>query len=140
MQMPNDLDTAMALVLASPSSVNVRRLIREVRLERASLSDVGSVHASEDLQQDCMMLHRSALVLESDPEIVERNTMARVLSGIAPVVDAFQEVRTFHQKNAVEIFSDVVQILAEVETASQYLAGARLQTESHFSESMLLLE
>lgn len=138
--MPNDLDMAMALALAAPSSESVRRMIREVRLERTTLSDIDSVHLSEELQRDCLMLHKSALVLEADPEIVERNTMARVLSGIAPVVDAFQEVRTFHQKDPMEIFSDVVQILSELEVASQYLASAELLTESHFSENLLLLE
>jgi hypothetical protein len=138
--MPNDLDRAMALVLASPSSENVRRLMREIRLERADVSDIDAVRASEDLHSDCKGLHRAALALESDPETVERNTMARVLSGIAPVVDAFQEVRTFRQKDAIELFSDVVQILAEVGTASQYLAGAKLQTEAHFSESLVQLE
>ncbi len=138
--MPNDMDRAMALVLATPSSEAVTRLMREVRLERADLSDIDSIRLSQDLYTDCSRLYKAALALESDPEIVQRNTMARVLSGIAPVLDAFQEVRTFKQKDTMELISDAVQILAEVGTASQYLASAELSTEAHFRENMLHLE
>jgi hypothetical protein len=116
------------------------RLMREIRLERPDLPDIEAHRLSEAFHSDSSRLYKAALALESDPEIVERNTMARVLSGIAPVLDAFQEVRNFRQKGAMEILSDVVQILAEVGTASQYLTSAELSTEAHFRENLLLLE
>jgi len=141
--MSMDLDRAMAVALTEPSSGSILSLMREIRSDRAKKLQAGDIAAAQSasaLYTDCSHLYKSALVLESDPEIVSRNTLARVLAGISPFIQAIEEVKSLHQKSFWDLLLEAGSIITEVASASQYLESAKLATEAHFKDSLLPLE
>jgi len=133
----------MADLLVSPSSDAVLRLMREARKGSASSMMAGEVERAQSLAPliaDCSELYRAALSLESDPEIVSRNTIARLLGSLSPFLLSVQDIRSLKDKGPLEVLMTFMTTAAEFASASQYLASSQLATEAHFRENLLEVE
>ncbi|MDG6225254.1 MAG: hypothetical protein QCI82_07045 [Candidatus Thermoplasmatota archaeon] len=141
--MSGDLDRAMAAMLMDMGSGSILDLIRVARLERARMMDAGEVQKAQDLTilvNDSVHLYRCALDLESDPEVVRRNSIARLLNTISPVLLSVQDIKSFKERGPLDAISTVISTLSDFASASQYLASSKLITEAHYRENMMEVE
>ena len=141
--MTKELNEAMAAALTDPSSGEILDLMREIRRDRVRHMASGNIAIAQNTSSfysDCANLYKNALFLESDPEIVTRNTLARVLAGIGPFIQAFEEIRTLEDKDVWELMTDAGSIIAEIASASQYLESVKLTTQAHYKENLLEVE
>jgi hypothetical protein len=78
------LDEAVAVMLADLNSANILRCARQARQVAILLAmdDDESRRVLEGLTADLSRLYRSVLVLERDPEVIRRNTLAAVLMSL----------------------------------------------------------
>ena len=133
------LDKAMAMMLIAPSSKSTLDVVRAVSYmgchaegkEKALL---------EALHGDLLELHDVVLTLETDPEILKRNLLARVMSGIFPFLNSLEEFETLEDKSNLELLMDGLGIVSEIATANQYLEASRLSTAAHFERSLVKVE
>lgn len=141
--MSDDLDRAMAKMLLETSSSSILDLARAARIERARMMDEGNVSKAQRLSllyNDCVHLYGCALDLESDPEIVRRNSIARLLNTISPVLLSIQDIRSLEKRGPIDAISTVISTLSDFASASQYLASSKLITEAHYRENMMEME
>ncbi|MGA1872125.1 MAG: hypothetical protein ACMUHY_00500 [Thermoplasmatota archaeon] len=136
------IDEAMARYLVQPSSTNALAMIRETRKliatrsgQEDELIDRAGVHLA-----NCRELHGSLLTLESDPEIVKRNILARSISAIFPVLNTFEEIRTLEDKEPLEMLMNGLSILSELTQATQYLEATKLNARSNFERALVKVE
>jgi len=137
------LDRGMALCLAEPSSRSALTFYRAARVLELKVLDDGDgtgASALSELCQDILQLHDSVLTLESDPEILERNTLARAISAIFPVLNSIEEVRTLRERSPYDLFIGGLSIISEIAQASQYLEVSRLSASSHFERGLVGVE
>ncbi|MGA1822323.1 MAG: hypothetical protein ACMUIG_07335 [Thermoplasmatota archaeon] len=136
--MMKDLDEAVAIFLAAPDSKGALRIAREAR---ALSHDGGDLEdRCADLHETALSLHRSAVILESDPEIVKKNTLARLLASIMPALNTWEEIRSMEDRGPEEVIVNILGIISEVATGTQYLESARMNTMAHFEEEMVRIE
>ncbi len=137
------LDKAMALMMVDPGTMTVHSVIREARSLRteAHLENDGKMAALLDgLHKDALSLHDSVVTLESDPEIVKRNMLARMITAVFPVINGIEGFRNFPQKSLWELFMSGLAIAAEISTGTQYLEAANLGATAHFERDLVKLE
>lgn len=137
------LDVALAKFLVEPSSrcaVEMRRSARQIMFGARIKGDAQIEKMALEHMKDCTMLHDSVLTLESDPEIVKRNIIARVISGVFPLLNTFEELRTLEDRSVYELLTSTLGIVSEVATATQYLEGTRLSAMAHTERALLNLE
>ena len=132
------LDKAVALFLMRPSSHNALEIVRATR--RISLLEDDHGPNIQGLMRDASALYRSAIIMESDPEIIKRNTLARVLAGLGPVLSGWEEIKTLEDRRWDEILMSVGSVVSEVASSTQYLETARLTTRLHFKEELFGIE
>ena len=132
------LDKAVALFLMRPSSATALGVAREAR--KLSIRIDGPDGRLDGLTKDASDLFRSALIMEADPEIVKRNTLARVLAGLGPFLSAWEEVKTLEDRTWDEILISAGSVVSEVASSTQYLESARLTTHLHFREELYGIE
>lgn len=139
----NELDKALAQFMMTPTSREALRMSREARNIRimadSSENEVLSKIAEEH-HGDCLKLHDSILTLESDPEIVNRNLAARVISGIFPALNAFEEFRTFEDRTIWDMVINSIGVMAEIATATQYLEATKLSSSAHAERALVEVE
>lgn len=136
--MTGDLDKAVAVFLASPDSRGALQIAREARALSFDRDDLADRCA--DLHNDALSLHRSAVLLESDPEIVKMNTLARLLASVMPALNTWEEIKTMEDRGPEEVIVNILGIISEVATGTQYLESARMNTMAHFEEEMVRIE
>ncbi|MCK5773007.1 MAG: hypothetical protein KAH57_04405 [Thermoplasmata archaeon] len=137
------LDRAVAVCLVEPSSAAALSMIREARkvtLHTSVTSDEGLLKEATGFHSDCLMLHGSILILESDPEIVKRNVIARAISGIFPVLNTIEEFRSMEDRSHWDLMLDGIGILAELSQATQYLEATRMTANAHSETALVTVE
>jgi len=137
------LDKAVAICLVKPSSTAALTMVREARkvmLHTTTTSDGDLLKEAKGFHSDCLMLHESILMLESDPEIVKRNVIARVISGIFPLMNTIEEFRSMEDRSHWDLLMNGIGILAELSQATQYLEATRLTANAHSESALLRVE
>ncbi|MBN1390016.1 MAG: hypothetical protein JXA22_05180 [Candidatus Thermoplasmatota archaeon] len=135
------IDEEMARFLVQPSSCNVISMIRETRRfiilngDRDELMEKAGIHF-----RNCNELHGAVLILESDPEIVKRNILARSISAIFPVLNTFEEIRSFKEKRPLEVLMNALSILSEMTQATQYLEATKLTSWANSERALVKVE
>lgn len=135
-----ELDESIALMLVEPSSKAALKLIRTVDVLRLSVDDNTALAALSSLHDDAMELQDVVLTLETDPEMVKRNMLARVISGVFPVLNTIEEFRSFEDKGFIDLFIDSMGVVSEVATATQYLESTRLSSAAHLERNLVKVE
>ena len=139
----DNLDKAMAIFLLQPSSpaslalVRVARSIKMIMKCMGRPDDQGFVEA---LYEDAKSLHQTVIVLESDPEAVRMNSLARILTGIGPSLNIAANLRSRGKEAASDILKEIASMILEVGAATQYLDSTRLSAKVHFEQELLELE
>lgn len=137
------LDKAMALMIVDPGTMTVHNVIRETRslkAEARSENDGKLATLIDGLHKDALSLHDSVVTLESDPEIVKRNMLARMITAVFPVINGIEGFRNFPEKSLWELFMSGLAIAAEISTGTQYLEAANLNATAHFERDLVKLE
>jgi hypothetical protein len=137
------LDNALAQFMMTPTSGEALRMSREarnIRIRADAIEDEVLSRLAEEHYGDCLRLHDSILTLESDPEIVSRNLAARVISGVFPVLNAFEEFRSFEDKTVWDMVINSLGVLAEIATATQYLEATKLSSSAHAERALVEVE
>ena len=138
-----ELDKVVAFMLVRPSSASVHSVIREARsLEGKSRSEGNDevVKGLNGLYRDALSLHDSIVTLESDPEIVKRNMLARIITAVFPVLNGLESFRNFPKKPLWDLFMSGLSVAAEISTATQYLESANLAAKAHFERDLVRIE
>ena len=140
-----DLDNAVALLLVGPSSDTALGLVRACRRSRAEAEGAGNGkhEVYDELYRDSRALHHAVILLESDPEIINRNSLARILTGIEPVVKNLNNLKNAlspENRNAAGILSTIISVSLEIGAATQYIESAKLNANVHFEEGMIDIE
>lgn len=136
-------DKAVAICLVKPSSTAALAMVREARkvmFHTSVTSDEDLLREAKGFHSDCLMLHESILMLESDPEIVKRNVIARVISGIFPVLNTIEEFRSMEDRTHWDLLMDGIGILAELSQATQYLEATKMTANAHSESALLRVE
>jgi len=137
------MDEACALFLVDPTSGHALNMVREARKLKIMVRDGERddlLEPVEALIQDSLKLQGAILTLESDPEILKRNILARVISAVFPLMNTLEDLRTFEQKDAYDMFLNGLSTVAEISTATQYLDGTRLAATARFESAMVEIE
>ena len=136
-----ELDGAVALFLLDPSSSTALSVVRAVRRLKAEASDRrGGAGQIDDLYLDARALHHAVILLESDPVVVERNALARILVALEPVMQTLKVAFKPKRRTTRKLLDDVLGAILDIGSASQYLEVARLNADMHFEEEMLNVE
>lgn len=138
-----ELDEALAHYLMRPDSraaLNMAREARTVRIDAELSGRKDIANLCTDHHNDCLKLHDAVLTLESDPEIVKRNLVARVISGVFPVLNAVEEFRSFEDRSVWDMLINSFGVLSEIATATQYLEATRLSASAHNERVLVEIE
>ncbi len=95
---------------------------------------------AKGFHSDCLMLYDSILTLESDPEIVKRNMIARAISGIFPLLNTIEEFKSMEDRSKWDLLMNGIGILAELAQATQYLEATRLAASAHSERALVKVE
>ncbi len=137
------LDRAVAICLVKPSSAAALTMVREARkvtFHSFVTSDPDLLREAKGFHSDCLMLDGSILLLESDPEIVKRNVIARAISGIFPVLNTIEEFRSMEDRSHWDLLMNGIGILAELSQATQYLEATKMTANAHSESALLRVE
>lgn len=137
------IDSSVARYLMKPGSRQALKMAREARLLEVAVSQRENDEVSElarEYRSDCLKVFDSALTLESDPEIVKRNLVARVISGVFPVLNSIEEFRSLEDRSFHDMLINSFGILAEIATATQYLESTKLSANAHFERALVDIE
>lgn len=133
------LDQAVALMLIKPSSGTTLEVVRAVsRMKGRADADERAV--LDPFHGDLLELHDVVLTLETDPEIVKKNMLARVMSGVFPFLNSLEEFETMEDRSNLELLMDSLGIASEIATATQYLEATRLSASAHLERSLMKVE
>ncbi|MFO8050763.1 MAG: hypothetical protein R6V01_03595 [Thermoplasmatota archaeon] len=135
-----ELDQKMAVLLLEPSSRTALSFIRAVDVLRTKAEGIDETEALRSLHDDSMELEEVLLTLETDPEIVKRNLLARIISAVFPVLNSVEEFGSLEEKGIFEIFTDSLGIISEIATSTQYLEGTRLSAAAHLEADLVKVE
>jgi hypothetical protein len=138
----NQLDLAMAVMLAELNSANILGCARQAR-QLASVLAMNQ-HASrplaEGLTGDLGRLYRSVLVLERDPEVIRRNTLAAVLMSLSPLVVGVQDLLSSPDFPLWKVGMEALVLSLEVLGTTQYLEAAKLISGTEYEYGLWELE
>jgi hypothetical protein len=135
-----ELDEKMAVMLVEPSSMAALFFIRSVDLLRTSVKEADELELISVLHDDSMELHEVLLTLETDPEIVKKNMLARVISGVFPFLNSIEEFWSLEDKDLPDLLLDSIGVISEIATSTQYLEGTRLLAAAHFERNLVKVE
>lgn len=136
------LDEAVAVLLAKPSTRNALSLAREARaleMEWATVKDKKSIMARE-LYGDAVELHNAIIAFENDPQMVDQNALARVLSGITPALLSLEEYLSGEDVNFWEILIDGSAVAFHLVATTPYITSAKYAVDTHFMEELISVE
>lgn len=137
------IDEAMAKVLIQPSSSNALIMVREARRLKV-LAEVGNdqvlVDRADIHLKNCKELHTIILTLESDPEIVKRNILARAISGIFPILNTIEEIKSLEDQTPFDLLMNGLGIVSELAQATQYLEATRLSSLAKSESALIRVE
>jgi hypothetical protein len=138
----NQLDEAMAVMLADLNSANILRCARQARQVAILLAmeDNESQRWVEGLTGDLSRLYRSVLVLERDPEVIRRNALAAVLMSLSPVMVGVQDLLSSPDFPLWKVGMEGLVLGLEVMGTTQYLQAAKLISGTEYECGLWELE
>jgi hypothetical protein len=138
----NALDEAMALMLADLNSTNILNCARKARLlaNLLAVEHHGSHRLVEGLAGDLSRLCKSVLVLERDPEVIRRNTLAMVLMSLSPLTVGIQDLLSSPDFPLWKIGMEGLVLGLEVMGTTQYLEAAKLIAGTEYECNLWELE
>ena len=134
------LDGMMALLLVQPSSTSALSFLRAVRSIRSSRSFSHGRQKEglvDQLYADARNLHHILLLLETDPEIIRRNSLARILVGAEQVLSGLKDLQSADGPSSVSILEKIPEIVLNIGSATQYLNAAKLNESMNFEEELV---
>lgn len=137
-----NLDETMAVLLAAPSTVNALSLARNARaleMEWAKAKKKESTIFNQ-LYSDAVNLHNAILAFENDPQMVDQNAMARVLSGITPALLSLEEYLSGEDVDFWEILMDGSAVAFHLVATTPYITSAKYAVDTHFNEELVSVE
>ena len=137
-----NLDEAMAVLLAAPSTKNALSLARYARaleMEWAKAKKNDSTIFGQ-LYSDAVNLHHAILAFENDPQMVDQNAMARVLSGITPAILSLEEYLSGEDVDFWEILMDGSAVAFHLVATTPYITSAKYAVDTHFHEELVSVE
>jgi len=137
------VDKTMAKVLVQPSSPSALEMVREARRWKAiAIADKKEklVMKVQGHLDNSIELYNVILTLESDPEIVKRNMLARAISGIFPLLNTIEEFRSFEDQTTFDMLMNGMGIISELAQATQYLEATRLSSLAHTERALVKVE
>jgi len=136
------LDEAMAVMLADLNSASILRCARQARQFSILLAmeDHESRRLVEGLTGDLSRLYRSVLVLERDPEVIRRNTLAAVLMSLSPLVVGIQDLLSSPDFPLWKVGMEGLVLGLEVMGTTQYLEAAKLISGTEYECGLWELE
>ncbi len=137
------LDGMMALLLVQPSSTSALSFLRAVRSIRSSRSFSHGRQKEglvDQLYADARNLHHILLLLETDPEIIRRNSLARILVGAEQVLSGLKDLQSADGPSSVSILEKIPEIVLNIGSATQYLNAAKLNESMNFEEELVNTE
>jgi hypothetical protein len=136
------LDEAMAVMLADLNSANILRCARQARQVAILLAmdDHESRPLVEGLTGDLSRLHRSVLVLERDPEVIQRNALAAVLMSLSPLMVGIQDLVSSPEFPLWKVGMEGLVLGLEVMGTTQYLEAAKLISATEYECGLWELE
>ena len=137
------LDEMMALLLVRPTSTTALSFLRAVRSIQFNQSSSRSRDAEVIVQRlygDARNLHHIMLLLETDPEIIRRNSLARILVGAEQILDGLKDLHSSDKLSSVNILEKIPGIVLNIGSATQYLNAAKLNEKLNFEEELVNTE
>jgi hypothetical protein len=138
----NQLDAAMAVMLADLNSANILRCARQARLASVLVGgeDEERGQLVAGLTGDLSRLHRSVLVLERDPEVIRRNALAAVLMSLSPLMVGIQDLLSSPDFPLWKVGMEGLVLGLEVMGTTQYLTAAKLISGTEYECGLWELE
>ena len=136
------LNEAMALMLADLNSGSILNCARKARVlsDLLALERHGSYAQVAGLTEDLSRLYKSVLVLERDPEVIRRNTLAAVLMSLSPLMVGIQDLVSSADFAPWKIGMEGLVLGLEVMGTTQYLEAAKLISGTEYECSLWELE
>jgi hypothetical protein len=137
-----NLDETMAVLLAAPSTKNALSLARNARALEMEWAKAKKMNSSifGQLYSDAVNLHNAILAFENDPQMVDQNAMARVLSGITPALLSLEEYLSGEDVDFWEILMDGSAVAFHVVASTPYITSAKYAVDTHFHEELVSVE
>jgi len=137
-----ELDEALAVMLADLNSASILRSARQARQLAILLAmdDNESRRLVEGLTGDLSRLYRSVLVLERDPEVIRRNTLAAVLMSLSPLMVGIQDLVSSPDFALWKVGVEGLVLGLEVIGTTQYLKAAKLISGTEYESGLWELE
>jgi hypothetical protein len=92
------------------------------------------------LTGDLSRLYRSVLVLERDPEVIRRNTLAAVLMSLSPLMVGIQDLASSPDFPLWKVGIEGLVLGLEVVGTTQYLEAAKLISGTEYESGLWELE
>src|ERR1017187_8157284 len=137
-----ELDEALTVMLADLNSANILRSARQARQLAILLAmdDNESRRLVEGCTSDLSRLYRSVLVLERDPEVIRRNTLAAVLMSLSPLMVGIQDLVSSPDFALWKVGVEGLVLGLEVIGTTQYLKAAKLISGTEYESGLWELE
>jgi hypothetical protein len=137
-----ELDEAMAVLLTAPSTRSALILARKARAmemgwEKATKKDSTVLG---QLYSDAVALHNAIVAFENDPQMVDQNALARVLSGITPALLSLEEYLSGEDVDFWEILIDGSAVAFHYVATTPYITSAKYAVDTHFHEELVSIE
>lgn len=136
------LDEAMAIMLADLNSASILRCARQARHFAVLLAMENNESRTlvEGLTGDLSRLYRSVLVLERDPEVIRRNTLAAVLMSLSPLLVGVQDLLSSPDFPLWKLGMEGLVLGLEVMGTTQYIEAAKLISATEYQCGLWELE
>jgi len=137
-----NLNQAMAVMLVDLNSAHILDSARKARL----LSDLLTLETNkarpmvEGLAGDLGRLYKAVLVLERDPEVIRRNSLAMVLMSLSPLTVGLQDLLSSPDFPLWKIGMEALVLALEVTGTTQYLEAAKLIAGTEYECGLWELE
>jgi hypothetical protein len=128
--------------MAAPSTKNalsLARLARALEMEQVKARSKDSSVFSQ-LYNDAVNLHNAILAFENDPQMVDQNALARVLSGITPALMSLEEYLSGEDVDFWEILIDGSAVAFHLVATTPYITSAKYAVDTHFHEELVSVE
>jgi len=137
-----ELDESMAVLMTHPSTkaaLTLARNARALEMSRAAAKNKDSGIFST-LYSDAVSLHHAILAFENDPQMVDQNALARVLSGITPALLSLEEYLSGEDVDFWEIMIDGSAVAFHLVATTPYITSAKYAVDTHFHEELVSVE
>lgn len=137
-----EMDEAVAVMLVELSSKNILQASREafqVAMVLKNQKDEKWKRA-QGVTDDLGLLYESALMVERDPEVIQRNSLARVMMALSPMIIGFQDFVSTPELPLWKVGTQATVLAFEIIGSTQYLESAKLIVGAEYEKNLWDLE